>query len=80
MKLFSFIPIDYTMVLSVERIVLGGGVMSNAFLFPMIRKYYRDLLAGYIDTPEIRELDTYIVPAELDGEQGIVGAMWLSGE
>jgi len=34
--------VNYTMCYSVERIVLGGGVMDNKFLFPMIRNYYSD--------------------------------------
>lgn len=69
--------VDYTMVLSVERVVLGGGVMENEFLFPMIRKYYAELLNGYIESPRVCDLENYIVPAGLQGEQGIIGAMNL---
>ena len=69
--------VNYTMCYSVERIVLGGGVMSNEFLFPMIRKYYTELLSGYIDMPQVKDPDTYIVPAKLEGNQGIIGAMNL---
>ena len=65
------------MCYSVERIVLGGGVMDNDFLFPMIRKYYTELIAGYIDMPQVKDPDTYIVPAQLGGKQGIIGAMNL---
>ncbi len=69
--------VNYTMCYSVERIVLGGGVMDNDFLFPMIRKYYTELIAGYIDMPQVKDPDTYIVPAQLGGKQGIIGAMNL---
>lgn len=69
--------VDFTMTLSVERIVLGGGVMDNEFLFPMIRKYFAKFMAGYIDTPELRCLESFIVPAALGGDQGIIGAMNL---
>ena len=65
------------MCYSVERIVLGGGVMDNDFLFPMVRRYYTELLSGYIDMPQVKDPDTYIVPAELGGNQGIIGAMNL---
>lgn len=61
----------------VERVVLGGGVMENEFLFPMIRKYYAELLNGYIESPRVSDLENYIVPAGLHGEQGIIGAMNL---
>lgn len=37
------------MVLSVERVVLGG-VMDNEILCPMIRKYYAELLNEYIES------------------------------
>lgn len=69
--------VDYTMVLSVERVVLGGGVMENEFLFPMIRRYYVELMHGYIQNPRLEDMDTYIAPAGLRGEQGIIGAMNL---
>ena len=69
--------VNYTMCYSVERIVLGGGVMDNKFLFPMIRNYYTELLSGYIDMPQVKDTDTYIVPAGLEGNQGIIGAMNL---
>lgn len=69
--------VTYTMCYSIERIVLGGGVMSNEFLFPMIRKYYTKLLAGYIDTKEVKDPDNYIVPAKLGGNQAIIGALNL---
>ena len=49
----------------------------NKFLFPMIRNYYTELLSGYIDMPQVKDTDTYIVPAGLEGNQGIIGAMNL---
>ena len=51
--------------------------MSNEFLFPMIRKYYTTLLAGYIDTDEVKDPDNYIAPAKLGGDQAIIGALNL---
>jgi fructokinase len=51
--------------------------MDNKFLFPMIRNYYTELLSGYIDMPQVKDTDTYIVPAGLEGNQGIIGAMNL---
>lgn len=72
--------VDYTLVLSAERIILGGGVMEQKHLFPKIREQYKTLMGGYISTDEIDDLDSYIVPAGLGGNQGIVGALMLGME
>ena len=32
----------YTLVLSPERIILGGGVMKQAHLFPLIRESFKN--------------------------------------
>lgn len=72
--------VSYTMVLSTERIILGGGVMKQEHLFPKIRKHFAELMNGYLDTEELRDLDTFIVPAGLGGRQGIIGALFLGIE
>lgn len=40
-------------ILSPQMIVLGGGVMKQLHLFPMIRKRVADLMNGYLDLPRI---------------------------
>ena len=66
-------------VLSPQRIILGGGVMERAFLFPMIRAEVQDLLSGYIPVPAITEdIDAYIVPPTLGGRAGVLGAIALA--
>ena len=43
---------DHTIcVLSPQRIILGGGVMDQAFRFPMIRREVVQLLNKYIADP-----------------------------
>lgn len=69
---------DYIFTLSPERIILGGGVMKQEQLFPMIRRDVVKLLGGYIDTPQIKDIDSYIVPASLGGNQAIMGCMRLA--
>lgn len=69
--------VDYTLVLSPERIILGGGVMKQTQLFPMIRKYFKEYLAGYVVTRELADLDTYICAPLLEDKQGIMGALKL---
>ncbi len=66
------------MILSPQRIILGGGVMHQEQLFPMIRKRVRKNISGYLHTREMEDLDTYIVPASLHDDQGIMGAVRLA--
>lgn len=65
------------MLLSPQRIILGGGVMHQEQLFPMIREKVRGLVNGYLQTPELEDMDSYIVPASLCDNQGIMGALRL---
>ncbi len=52
--------------LSPRRIIMGGGVMSQPHLFPLLRRAVAEQLAGYIQSPAITEaIDAYIVPPGL---------------
>jgi fructokinase len=65
--------------LSPQRIVVGGGVMKQAQLFPLIRKEVATLLGGYIRASEILEtIDTYIVPPGLGNRSGSLGALAMA--
>ncbi len=68
----------YVLTLSPEMIILGGGVMHQEQLFPMIRNYVKEMLNGYIKTEEIGNMDSYIVPASLNDDQGIMGCLELA--
>ncbi|MFU0827630.1 MAG: ROK family protein [Lachnoclostridium sp.] len=70
--------VGYILTLSPHRIVLGGGVMHQEQLFPLIRKKVVELLNGYIRTPQISDIDNYIVPAALKDNQGIMGCIQLA--
>ena len=64
---------------SPEKIILGGGVMQQKHLFPMIRRKTGMLLNGYIQAKEILEdMDSYIVEPELGTGSGAVGALLLA--
>jgi len=65
--------------LSPHRVILGGGVMHQAALFPMIRQKVMRITNGYIDKPQITEaIDRYIVPPQLGSHSGVLGAMLLA--
>ena len=66
-------------VLSPQRIIMGGGVMDQSQLFPMIRAEVLALLNNYIQKPEITErIDEYIVPPGLGNRAGVLGAIALA--
>ncbi len=67
----------YILTLSPEMIILGGGIMHQEQLFPMIRSYVKEMLGGYIRTEELENMENYIVPASLNDDQGIMGALEL---
>jgi fructokinase len=69
---------SYALILSPQKIILGGGVMHQEQLFPLIRKKFKELVNGYIVTKEMEDLDNYIVPASLNDDQGIMGAVKLA--
>jgi len=59
-----------------QKIVLGGGVMSNRALFPLIRKKVQRLLNGFIAIDQIENrIDDLIVPPGLDADAGVLGAI-----
>lgn len=65
-------------IVSPQKIILGGGVMHQTQLFPLIRKKVIDELAGYVKSDEFDDIDNYIVPAGLNDDQGIMGAIKLA--
>jgi fructokinase len=64
---------------SPEKIILGGGVMQQNHLFPLIRRETLRLLGGYVQHPAILSgMEDYIVPPGLGVESGIQGAFLLA--
>lgn len=66
-----------TLMLSPKIIILGGGVMHQTQLFPLVREKTRELLNGYIKNDTVNDMDQYIVPASLHDDQGIMGCLKL---
>jgi fructokinase len=75
----SLAVINYICILSPERIVLGGGVMKQKQMMPLIHKRVKKLLNGYIKTPEITDsIEKYIVLPKLGDNAGVLGAIALA--
>lgn len=70
--------LNFVMTLSPQRIIAGGGVMHRSLLFPLIREEMQSLLAGYLQSPPIADLDTYLVPPALGDDAGVLGAIALA--
>lgn len=70
---------NYILVLSPQKVIMGGGVMKQAQLFPKIRQKVKSILNGYITHPYIEdENETFIVAPALAGESGLKGAIALA--
>ncbi|WP_321015424.1 ROK family protein [Hungatella effluvii] len=70
--------VDYIVILSPQRIILGGGVMHQEHMMPLVREEVKRQLNGYIQTKELEDLDSYIVLPSLNDNQGIMGALKLA--
>ena len=67
------------LVLSPQRLILGGGVMQFAALFPLVRKQLLRSLGGYLQAEAlVSGIDRYVVPPRLGSDAGIVGALALA--
>jgi len=65
--------------LSPKRILLGGGVMRQRQLFPMIRAELGRFLNGYVRARSLlEEMDSYVVPPQLGDRAGVLGALALA--
>jgi fructokinase len=71
--------VNYILVLSPKKLILGGGVMQQKQLFPIIIENVVTLLNGYIQHENLLvNIDDYIVPPELGDNAGLCGALALA--
>ncbi|HEX7450772.1 MAG TPA: ROK family protein [Polyangiaceae bacterium] len=67
------------LVLSPERIIVGGGVTQAESLLPLVRKYLTRSLAGYVQADSLlKDIDQYVVPPLLGTQSGIAGGLALA--
>lgn len=62
-----------TAVLSPQRIILGGGVMEQEHLLPLIQEEFQVKVGGYWQNPS-----DYLVKPMLGNQAGIIGAVHLA--
>ena len=66
---------QYILILSPKKIILGGGVMNQKQVFPSIYQYLEEFLRDYVSLPDLSE---YIVSPGLGNDAGITGALLLA--
>ena len=68
-----------TLMLSVERIVFGGGVMTNGALLRHVRDATHRYLNGYVEPLQSRErIEEYLCAPALADRAGVLGALLLA--
>ncbi len=66
---------SYILTLAPQRIIIGGGVMRQPILLPLIRAKVPRLLGGYCPLPP---MERYLVPPTLGDRAGVLGAIALA--
>lgn len=64
---------NLTQILAPQKIILGGGVMNQSQLLPMIHEYFAAYVNGYAPAAVLNNIGQYIVQTQLDGRAAIVG-------
>ena len=69
----------YILTLSPQKIILGGPVMKQTQLFPMIYEYTKEMLNNYIQKKEIlQNIENYIISPSLGNDAMLIGAFALA--
>lgn len=75
----SVVCLNLQLCVAPKKIILGGGVMRQQKLFPLVREKFRENLNGYGPAGlDINALDDLIVPPGLKGDAGVIGALKIA--
>ena len=70
---------SYSMTLSPQRIIVGGGIGSLSFILPKVQQKTRHYINGYIQSDIIKDkVESYIVQPGLGKRSGVLGAIALA--
>lgn len=73
--------LNVTYILSPHVIILGGGVMKRKILYDIVRRWFKDMLRGYLDVDKFKTkegLENYIREGTFGNSSGIIGALELA--
>ncbi len=68
----------YILCYSPQKIIIGGGVADHTPIVELSRAKTAEWLNGYIVTPQMDDLEHYIVNNSLEGKQGVMGCLALA--
>ncbi|MBC8506103.1 MAG: ROK family protein [Anaerolineales bacterium] len=75
----AYALVNYILIIAPQRLILGGGVMEQTQLFPLIRAKVHALLNSYVQVPEIiNDIESYIIPPVLVKHSGVLGSIALA--
>lgn len=70
---------NYSLMISPQRIILGGGIGSLPHLLSKVQQKTKSYINGYIQSPHITEnIENYIVAPGLGNRSGMLGAIALA--
>lgn len=70
---------SYSMTLSPQRIIIGGGIGSLEHILPQVQQKTRSYINGYIQSNVVKdEIESYIVHPGLGARSGVLGAIALA--
>jgi fructokinase len=73
------LAVAIVLLIACERIVFGGGVMTNGKVLTHVRRRARELLGGYLPVARVSgDLTDFLVPPGLGERSGLVGAALLA--
>jgi fructokinase len=71
--------VNLSCILLPQRFILGGGIMHQPRLLPLVRQRVQELLNGYLQVPLILDkIEEYIVSPGLGDRAGVLGALALA--
>lgn len=71
--------VSLILILSPQRVVMGGGVMKQEHVFPLLRQRVLELLGDYVQSPSLLEdIEHFIVPPGLGDQAGMLGGIALA--
>ncbi len=77
-EVLAHLCVNLTLTLSPRRIILGGGVMDQEQVLPLVHGQFTHLLNGYLRAPETGpRVADYIVRPALGAKAGLLGALAL---
>lgn len=69
---------NFVLTMSVEKVILWGGIMHQEHLFTLIREEFKELNNGYLDHPLLDNLKEYITKPDLGDDVGVIGCLLLA--